>query len=73
MPEREAEGIFLSEDYAFCENARKVGVKAYIDTGIQLGHIGEYVYTLKDVVEHQQKLKAEAEAEAKKLVPDEAK
>lgn len=64
MPERESEGIFLSEDYAFCENARKVGIKSYIDTGIQLGHIGEYNYTLNDVVAHQNKLRAEAEQKA---------
>jgi len=57
-PEREGEGIFLSEDYDFCEKARKVGVKSYIDTSIQLGHLGSYVYTLHDVVKQQEESKA---------------
>ncbi len=68
-PEREGEGIFLSEDYDFCEKARKVGVKCYMDTSIQLGHMGEYIFSLndmlrlqeenksKEVVENQQRLK----------------
>lgn len=53
----------------------KVGVKSYIDTAIQLGHIGEYTYTLNDVVIHQTKLrenaeKARLEAEAKKDIKE---
>lgn len=56
-PERENEGIFLSEDYSFCEEARKIGVKSYIDTSIQLGHLGEYVYTLHDVIKSQEEKK----------------
>jgi hypothetical protein len=63
-PERESEGIFLSEDYAFNENARKVGIKSYIDTSIQLGHIGEYNFTLNDVIAHQNKLRMDAEKKA---------
>ncbi len=42
--------MFLSEDYAFCEKARKVGVKPYLDTKIQVGHIGNKLYTVKDVM-----------------------
>ena len=64
-PERESEGIFLSEDYEFCEKARSVGVKTYVDSSIQLGHIGEYVYTLQDVLTHQKAIREKAEAEAK--------
>lgn len=56
-PERDGEGIFLSEDYDFCEKARKVGIKCYIDTSIQLGHLGERVYTLEDVLSTQTKEK----------------
>ncbi len=56
--EREGEGIFLSEDYDFCEKARKVGIKPYIDTSIQLGHLGSYVYSLHDIVKHQEESKA---------------
>jgi len=70
MPDREPEGIFLSEDYDFCEKARKVGVKSYIDTSIQLGHIGEYVFTLNDVVTHQKKMQAEREVQANKRPED---
>ena len=54
LPDREAEAIFLSEDYDFCEKARRVGIKAFIDSSIQLGHIGEYTYTLQDVLNHQE-------------------
>lgn len=63
-PEREAEGIFLSEDYAFCEKARKVGIKSYIDSSIQLGHLGEYVYTLQDVIKSQKELREQKQKEA---------
>ncbi len=55
FPERNGESIFLSEDYDFCEKARKVGVDPYIDTSIQLGHIGEYDYRLADVLAYQEK------------------
>jgi len=68
MPERGAEPIFLSEDYDFCEKARKAGIKSYIDTSIQLGHVGEYVFTLNDVVKHQESVRADREADAKKKV-----
>ncbi len=53
FPERDGEGIFLSEDYDFCEKARLVGVDPYIDTSIRLGHIGEYNFTLSDVLAYQ--------------------
>lgn len=56
--DREGEGIFLSEDYDFCEKARKVGVKPYIDTSVQLGHIGNYTYSLHDILKHQEANKA---------------
>jgi len=52
-PERDGEGIYLSEDYDFCEKARQVGVDPYIDTSIQLGHIGDYDYRLADVLLYQ--------------------
>jgi hypothetical protein len=31
----------LSEDLAFCYLARRAGFRLYVDTGIQLGHMGE--------------------------------
>lgn len=44
--------MFLSEDYNFCMKARKVGVTPYLDTKILLGHIGNKVYGVADVVKH---------------------
>jgi len=64
-PDREGEGIFLSEDYDFCEKARSVGIKTYVDSSIQLGHLGEYVFTLTDVIRHQKGIREKAEKEAK--------
>lgn len=37
--------ILLSEDYHFCRLARRNGIKVYIDTTIDLQHIGGYVFT----------------------------
>jgi len=39
----------LSEDWAFCEKARRIGYKIYLDPSIRLGHAGRYVYTLDDL------------------------
>lgn len=62
FPERDGEGIYLSEDYAFCERARQVGVDSYVDTSIQLGHIGEYDYRLQDVLNYQKANNAREQA-----------
>ena len=40
--------IYLSEDWAFCFLARKVGVSTWVDPSIFLGHKGEYTYDLAD-------------------------
>lgn len=45
--------IWLSEDWDFCEKAKKVGVKPHLDTRVILGHQGNYVWTLKDIESHQ--------------------
>ena len=45
-----SEPIYISEDWDFCEKARKTGYKCYLDTGIQLGHLGAYAWKLQDVV-----------------------
>lgn len=39
---------YLSEDFSFCEKARKMGYKIYADSSIKLGHQGNYFYTLED-------------------------
>lgn len=41
-------GEYLSEDFAFCERAREMGYKILAEPSINLGHLGNYVYTLKD-------------------------
>lgn len=37
-------GADYSEDASFCLRAGKIGIKSYIDTGMILGHIGEFIY-----------------------------
>ena len=44
------DSIELSEDWAFCHRAREAGFKIYIDPAIRLGHIGNYIYTLEDML-----------------------
>jgi 2-polyprenyl-3-methyl-5-hydroxy-6-metoxy-1,4-benzoquinol methylase len=45
------EWIWLTEDYEFCDKARRAGSKPYIDTRVQVQHIGDYSYTVTGVVE----------------------
>jgi hypothetical protein len=47
--EDEKQWIYMSEDWDFCESARKVGVKPYVDTTVTLGHEGWKVWTMKDL------------------------
>ena len=35
---------YLSEDYAFCQLARHIGIKIYLCPWMKLGHIGTYVF-----------------------------
>ena len=42
---------YLSEDFAFCERARKLGYKIYAEPTIKLGHCGSYFFFLKDYYE----------------------
>lgn len=53
--EREGDPIYISEDWDFCEKARKVGVKSYVDSEVQLGHLGEVTFTMDHVYEHRSK------------------
>ena len=39
---------YLAEDYAFCERARRCGIKIFADTTIRLWHIGTYHYGWED-------------------------
>jgi len=45
------EDIFISEDWDFCNKARKAGAKVYAHTGIQLQHLKEKVYTTQEAIE----------------------
>jgi FkbM family methyltransferase len=40
----------LSEDWSFCQRARDVGFKCYIDPTVRLRHWGLYDFTLEDAV-----------------------
>jgi hypothetical protein len=40
------DGKYLTEDYYFCEQARRLGYRIFADTSILLGHIGSAVYPL---------------------------
>ena len=42
--------MLFSEDWEFCEKAKKVGRKVYMDTGVLVGHIGDKIYSIEDVV-----------------------
>lgn len=41
---RVEDGIYLSEDYAFCKDARSIGYEILMDTSIRLKHHGTYAY-----------------------------
>lgn len=41
---RVEDGIYLSEDYAFCKDVRKMGYKVIMDPSIRLIHHGTYAY-----------------------------
>lgn len=40
----EDQGIYLSEDYAFCEDVREMGVEILADPTVKLLHHGSYAY-----------------------------
>lgn len=42
---------WLSEDFSFCERARKCGFRIFVDTRLRLGHIARYRYGWEDVFE----------------------
>jgi len=48
--------IWISEDWDFCEKAREVGVKSYLDTRIQLQHQGTKVVGMQDIADYHEKL-----------------
>ena len=47
----EGEGnMYLSEDWAFCQRAKDQGFKVWLDPSIRLGHYGNVMLTLEDLL-----------------------
>jgi len=44
--EEDKQWIYVSEDWDFCDKAKKVDIQAELDTSILLGHQGNHVFTL---------------------------
>lgn|SRR5574341_269474 len=38
----------LGEDWSFCVRAKELGFSTYVDTSIPVGHIGPYIYSIRD-------------------------
>jgi hypothetical protein len=54
------------EDMSFCWAAQRyVGLKVYVDTTIQPGHIGDYEWGIRDFIEHRDEAMAKAKAEGR--------
>jgi hypothetical protein len=54
MHDEEDNNAYLSEDYAFCRRWQRIGGKIWLDTTINLNHIGRHAY--KGDVSYLQKL-----------------
>ena len=39
---------YLAEDFAFCERARRAGIRILADTSIRLFHVGPFGYSWED-------------------------
>lgn len=48
-PHDDEENLYLSEDWAFIERARRAGFDAWLDPTIRLGHVGTAALELEDV------------------------
>ena len=40
-------GEYFAEDYSFCKRVVDMGETIYVDTNLELGHIGRYLWTGK--------------------------
>lgn len=52
------------DDTSFCEKAHRVGVKSYVDTAIQVGHLGEHIFGIPDFIDYQEKLAKDQQQES---------
>lgn len=41
-------GVYLSEDWGFCDIARRLEFKVFIEPTVVCGHIGKYIYSLNE-------------------------
>ena len=48
-----SQNIWISEDWDFCEKAREIGVKSYLDTRIQLRHQATHIVGMQDIADYQ--------------------
>ena len=48
----------MGDDTSFCEKAHQVGIESYVDTSIQLGHMGDHCFVIEDFIRFQEKEKA---------------
>lgn len=46
-PDGEEVSEYLSEDWAFCERARRLGFQVWLDRTVELTHLGEAAYTVR--------------------------
>ncbi len=44
------EVMYGSEDWAFCHRAREAGFGIWLDPSIRLGHMGQVMFTLEDII-----------------------
>ena len=47
FPMHAKDGRYLSEDWYFCKLAREAGIKLFIDTSVQVKHVGNIMYPLQ--------------------------
>ena len=43
--------MYLSEDWAFCQRARDAGFQIWLDPSIRLGHMGQVMFTLENLIQ----------------------
>jgi len=48
---------FLPEDFSYCERVRAAGIDIYGDTGVMLGHLGQYLYHIEHLRQQSEQLK----------------
>lgn len=44
-------GIYISEDWDFCEKVKSIGEKVYVHTGVKLGHIKTRIVTASEAIQ----------------------